>query len=138
MTEREFLDQQMRQAKGAMSHTAKLLGKNLGHSVDPRRWTKSHPWLSLSAIAVAGFAAISLIPHHKKPPAPPVETKPVADEKEQKGGLLHSLLGHAAKLAWKWTAGMLVSNIANKMKQDNSEEPSEGEAATQPVENTAR
>jgi hypothetical protein len=148
MTEREFLDQQSEQARQAMARTAKLLGKNLGRSVDPRTWAKSHPWLSLSAAVVAGFAAVSIIPHRKKPPAPPVEgAKGVesvkADENGESAGhgLFHSLLAHGFKTGWRMLASVVISKIVTRMKQDEAEEPPAATAtpdvAPQPAEHVA-
>jgi hypothetical protein len=136
LTEREYLDQQMDEARQAMSRTSKLLGKNLGHSVDPRLWTKSHPWLSLSAAAIASFAVISIIPHRKKPPAPPAE----AEGEPAKHGLFHALLGHGFKTGWRTLASVVISKIIANMNQDEqTQEPpaDSAETAPQPADNTA-
>jgi hypothetical protein len=141
MTEREFLDQQMDQARQAMSRTTKLLGQNLGKSVDPRRWTQSHPWISLSGAAVAAFALISLLPHrHKKPPPPPPVEKKEKGEPSKRGGLLHGLIGHGLKLSWRWLASVVFSNIASKMGQDDSQQPpaDPNDPAARPAETATR
>ena len=122
MTEREFLDQQAYQARRAMSRTLKVFGKNLGHSVDPRIWTKSHPWLSLTGAAAAGFAAVSFIPRSPKPSPPPAKPEVKSEEEPEKRSFFAGLLVHAAKLASKWVASMVVSNVVSKMSQEDSEE----------------
>lgn len=128
MTEREFLDQQMEQSSAAMWRTSKLLGKNLGRGVDPRGWTKSHPWISLSVVAIAGFVGISLIPRrHKQPTPPPSPQAQPAEEKEESSGLWHSLLGHAFKIASRWIAGVAISNLAKKVNRQDSQTESESQ-----------
>jgi len=43
-----------------------MIGEDLGHSVDPRAWTKSHPWASLATAAAGGFALVMLFPSEEK------------------------------------------------------------------------
>jgi hypothetical protein len=64
--EAEFLQQQAREAQQAISRTIGMIGEDLGHSVDPRAWTKSHPWASLATAAAGGFALVMLFPSEEK------------------------------------------------------------------------
>jgi hypothetical protein len=62
LTEAQFLQRHAEQAKQAMSRAMTLIGQNLGHSADPRAWTKEHPVVALTAAAVGGFVAVNMIP----------------------------------------------------------------------------
>ena len=53
--------QQAEEARQAMSQAASLFAKNLGHTVDPRTFTKQHPWMGLTGAAVGGFLAATLL-----------------------------------------------------------------------------
>jgi hypothetical protein len=64
--EAEFLQQKAREAQQAISRIVGVIGKDLGHSVDPRAWTKSHPWASLATAAAGGFALVMLFPSEEK------------------------------------------------------------------------
>jgi hypothetical protein len=123
-TERQFLEQQADDARHAMAQTAKLIGKNIGHTVDPRAWTAAHPWIVLTGVAVAGFAGVSLIP--KKPKPAPKESQPQTGEEKQeepeKPGIMRGILAHVFQIGWKWVASALVANIASKMSQGDSPE----------------
>lgn len=61
LSEAELLQQQAEEAKQAMSRALSLFGQSIGHTVDPRTWTKEHPWISLTGAAVGGFVAASLL-----------------------------------------------------------------------------
>src|SRR3954454_2978280 len=61
--EAEFLRQEADRARKAMSATWAEAKANLMRGVDPRAWTGAHPWIALSAGAVAGFfAAYAVVP----------------------------------------------------------------------------
>jgi len=64
--EAEFLQQKAREAQQAISRTLGMIGQDLGHSVDPRAWTKSHPWASLATAAAGGFALVMMFPSEEK------------------------------------------------------------------------
>ena len=57
ISEAEFLRQQADEARKALSAAFGDLSRNLRDGIDPRGWTKEHPWASLAGAAVAGFAA---------------------------------------------------------------------------------
>jgi hypothetical protein len=44
-------------AQKAITRAITDLRGDLGHAVDPRLWTKDHPWMMVAAAAVGGFAA---------------------------------------------------------------------------------
>ena len=50
---------QARDAKAAVARTARDLQHDLLRTADPRAWMLVHPWATLSAALVAGFAAAS-------------------------------------------------------------------------------
>jgi len=64
--EAELLQQQAREAQQAISRTLGIIGQDLGQTVDPRAWTKSHPWASLATAAAGGFALVMLFPSEEK------------------------------------------------------------------------
>jgi hypothetical protein len=51
----------MNDAKGAVSRTMGLIGAELGRGTSVGAWTGEHPWVALSAAAVAGFTVASLV-----------------------------------------------------------------------------
>jgi hypothetical protein len=60
LTESQYLARQQQDAKAAISRTAKELQQELLRSADPRAWMLTHPWATLGAAVVAGFAAASV------------------------------------------------------------------------------
>ncbi len=59
-SESAFLQQQADHAKAALAEALGALKHDLAHGGDPRAWVRSHPWATLAATAVAGFAATSV------------------------------------------------------------------------------
>jgi len=57
LTEEQFLARQSNDAKAAVARTLKELEQELLTTADPRAWMKVHPWATLGAAALAGFAA---------------------------------------------------------------------------------
>jgi hypothetical protein len=60
LTESQVLTREQHDAKAAVSKTVKELKAELLRSADPRAWMLTHPWATLSAAVVAGFAAASV------------------------------------------------------------------------------
>jgi len=60
MSEADFLAEQAKAAKEAVARTAQELIGKLGQNADPRELTKQHPWASVAAAVVGGFAAAAL------------------------------------------------------------------------------
>jgi hypothetical protein len=56
-SEAEFLQRQADEARKALSAAFGDLSRNLRDGVDPKAWTKEHPWAMVAGAAVAGFAA---------------------------------------------------------------------------------
>lgn len=56
-SEAEFLQRQAEEAAKAISAVFGEFSKNLRDGVDPKAWTKEHPWAMVAGAAVAGFAA---------------------------------------------------------------------------------
>jgi hypothetical protein len=59
--ESQFLTEQASLASSAISSTIKQIQLDLLKGVDPRLWTKEHPWMTLAAATVGGFAATSVV-----------------------------------------------------------------------------
>lgn len=59
--EADFLTTQANDAKAAISAVLGEFGKDLGKTVDPRKWTEQYPWISLAVAAVGGFTAASVL-----------------------------------------------------------------------------
>jgi hypothetical protein len=60
-TEAEYLADQSRAAQAAMRAALGDLQKGLAKGLNPLRWTKDHPWLTLGAIAIGGFATSAAV-----------------------------------------------------------------------------
>ncbi len=56
-SEAEFLQRQAKEAAKAISAVFGDFSKSLRDGVDPKGWTKEHPWAMVAGAAVAGFAA---------------------------------------------------------------------------------
>ena len=85
----------------------------------------------MSAAAVAGFAAVAIIPKKTAAAPSPKPAKPAPAEKEeeesQESSLWRRILGHAVKFGSKWAASSFVANMASKLKQED--DPDENGAA---------
>ena len=57
VSEAEFLRRQAEEATKAISAVFGEFSKSLRDGVDPKAWTKEHPWAMVAGAAVAGFAA---------------------------------------------------------------------------------
>src|SRR5947199_93827 len=66
LSETEYLQRKADEARRAMSRMVSLIGKNVGHGVDPRVWTRAHPLAALGTAAAGGFAAVAAIPTREK------------------------------------------------------------------------
>ncbi len=63
LSEAEFLKQEAARAQAAIGHAFADLKQNLKATVDPHVLTRDHPWIAVSAAAVAGFAtALTMVP----------------------------------------------------------------------------
>jgi ElaB/YqjD/DUF883 family membrane-anchored ribosome-binding protein len=60
-SESQFLADQAKQAKAALSEVLSDLTHGVLHTADPRQLTHDHPWSAVGAAAVAGFAAAWLL-----------------------------------------------------------------------------
>jgi hypothetical protein len=56
-SEAEFLQRQADEARKALSAAFGDLSRSLRDGIDPKAWTKEHPWAMVAGAAVAGFAA---------------------------------------------------------------------------------
>src|SRR5215472_15709173 len=83
MTELQYLKEQSRHAKASAGAAIMELKKDAAKAVDPRRLVRKHPWMSLGAVLVLGFATTAFIgrTHHDKSEASPPE--PVEDKSDR-------------------------------------------------------
>ena len=62
-SEAEFLAKQQEAAKRAISNVVTQLTHDIGRGLDPRGWTKEHPWMMVAGATVAGFVgAVMAVP----------------------------------------------------------------------------
>ena len=59
-SEADFLAKQQEAAKRAISNVFTELTHNIGHGIDPRGWTKEHPWMMVAGATVAGFVGAAM------------------------------------------------------------------------------
>lgn len=60
LSESEFLQRQAAEATAAISQVFGEFSKSLRDGVDPKGWTKEHPWAMVAGATVAGFAAAAM------------------------------------------------------------------------------
>ena len=88
--------QQAADAKAALSATLADIGRGFGQSANVGAWTRQYPWVTLSASAVAGFAASAILVPSKEDQAlrrlarieralHPPQPKPKHDDGEEDG-----------------------------------------------------
>lgn len=78
MGEGEYLEDQIRRAKAGMRLAMRELRRDAIQSADPRRWARTHPWATVGAAALAGFAATKVIEGKTNPvEAPSPQAGPV-------------------------------------------------------------
>jgi hypothetical protein len=112
LSESEFLAQQAASAKAAIAGALSEMGRDFARTADPRLWAKQHPWATLAASAIAGFAAAATVVPSKEQQAlakltaieraldgrhatkPPHEGEQASDGngKESKGGIVGMLI----------------------------------------------
>jgi len=134
--EAEFLRQEADRARKAMSATWAEAKANLMRGVDPRAWTGAHPWIALSAGAVAGFfAAYAVVPSKEEQalkrlarieqalsggaPAAATAANASADGQNQKSGIFGSIGGEILKTLRPALASALSAVISAKTMQPN-------------------
>lgn len=59
-SEAEFLQRQADEATKAISQVFGEVSRSLRDGVDPKLWTKEHPWAMVAGATVAGFAAAAM------------------------------------------------------------------------------
>ena len=114
-SEAEFLAKQQEAAKRAISNVITELTHNIGHGIDPRAWTKEHPWMMVAGATVAGFVgAMMAVPSKEEQalrrlarleeallPKASEKKEPAADGKhasEEDGGAKSYAKGHTSFL----------------------------------------
>jgi hypothetical protein len=134
--EAEFLRQEADRARKAVANTWAEAKANLMRGVDPRAWTGEHPWIALSAGAVAGFfAAYAVVPSKEEQalkrlarieqalsggaPVTAPAANATADGNTQKSGFLGSIGGEILKTLRPALASALSAVISAKTMQPN-------------------
>jgi hypothetical protein len=155
LSETQYLQRQAQQAKDAIGRTLSLITSNLGHSADPRAWTREHPWLTLGAAAIGGFTAVTLVVPTKEQrvlrrlaaieravaPKPPqvVIAKDGDDQTEEhpaKHGVLHGLFNEVLKAVRPAVMSAITAGITAKAAT-KPPEPEPPPPPQPPVEGTS-
>jgi hypothetical protein len=153
LSESEYLAQQAASAKAAITGALSEMGKDFARTADPRLWARQHPWATLAASAVAGFAAAAtLVPskeqqalaklaaieraleaHRPGKHAADGEKASDGNGKEHKGGflttLLHELIAVVRPAILSVISAGLASHAAPPPADPNAEAPAEGGSA---------
>jgi hypothetical protein len=123
LSESQFLAQQAHSARLVIGQTLKEIRAGLAHGANPAAWAGEHPWITISAAAIAGFlATAALVPSKEQqalnklakieralnPPPPPANGKP----REEKRGLLGAILLEAVTVLRPAVSSLLAANIA--------------------------
>lgn len=131
LSEAEFLAQQAHNARLAIAEAWRGIKLRLGEGVDPKAWAQEHPWIAVSAAAVAGFVATAtLVPSKEQqalnklaaieralnPPPPP--TNGDGKGKKEKGGLLAGILMEAVAVLRPAISSLLAANFGPSTPSD--------------------
>ena len=140
------------EARQAISRAAGLIGKDLSAAMDPRLWTREHPWAALGMAAAGGFAAAAAVTPTQQEAAvkrlarlervlsahASVDGEPEADSKgKPRKGLGQRLMRIGVRQALKVLQPMVISAITGaatgRASSDNAAsrgvyDPSEGAA----------
>ena len=146
LSESQFLDKQVEDAKLAMAHTWADLKHSLSRNADVRLWTKQYPWIATGTAVVAGLAAgYALTPRDRdeaqemwekfkaKLASAPKETAAQAGAAAQpQPSILGSILREAIKLAGPLVASLVAANVAGEEVsshngKDNSDAPADSQ-----------
>lgn len=124
LSEAEFLAQQAQAARLAIGQAWRDIKLRLGEGVDPRAWAQEHPWIAVSAAAVAGFVATAtLVPSKEQqalsklaaieralqPPPPPANGD--GKGKNEKRSLLAGILLEAVAALRPALSSLLAANF---------------------------
>jgi hypothetical protein len=155
-SETEYLAQQAQEAKQAMSKAFGEFTQKLGHSVSLNTAANNHPWLTVAAGAVAGFATAAVITPSKtdsalkrlrdiekalRPPPvappPPVDDPDAPQSKAASSGMGQNLMKELFSLARPLVSSGISALLAAKhAAKETSEEvlmPEEKGAADEAV-----
>jgi hypothetical protein len=142
LSEAEFLKREATRAKAAIGEALSDLGNNLKATADPHVLTRDHPWVAISAAAVAGFAAaITLIPskeqqalralaelervRHAPPPAAATSDKAAAAEGAA-GGIFATIAAEVFKMIRPLITTLLTAGISRATAASSGPAPADG------------
>ena len=144
LDEAQYLQEQAANAKAAVKNAIGDLGQQLGAGIDPKGWTRDHPWATMGAAAAAGFVCAAVFVPSREQSAlkrlaaieralsgEPTNGETTTTKSEAGGkkvvkkGMLSNVLGELVKsmgpaLASSLTAGAAVKGVA---KQEASAGP---------------
>jgi hypothetical protein len=129
LSEAEYLAQQAHIAQLAIGHAWNDIKARLGQGVDPKAWAREHPWVAVSAAAVAGFVATAAVVPSKEQQAlnkltaieralnpPPERTN--GDGKKEKKSLLAAILLEAVAAFRPVISSLMAANLGSAVTPD--------------------
>lgn len=143
LSESEYLAQQANNAKLALQQALSDFGSKLGAGLDPHLLTKQHPWITLGAAAVAGFAATAILVPSKEqqalkklaaieralnpppPPPPPAahdERAAAAGYKTGQHSLMRTLMGEVIGAVRPALISLLTAGVTASAARPSHEE----------------
>jgi hypothetical protein len=144
LSEREFLQRKQEEARAAISRTGSVVGEKVAGAADPRRWVKTHPLFTLSAVAVGGFAVVTaLTPSQERKIARTVRrelrrARQAANTSEPdapgKPGLFSRLASDVVRLARPAVVQLVAALVSNLMNDHKPPAPTNGETDTPDVD----
>jgi hypothetical protein len=117
MGEGDYLEDQCRRAKAGMWLALRDLKNDAIESADPRVWARAHPWKTVAAAALAGFAVTKIAERETEPvkPRPTTEAGPV----EHRPGRLATLVSLAWKI-WSLAQPLIRAAVMAKLSEHES------------------
>jgi hypothetical protein len=148
-SEAEFLKEEASNAQAAIKRALAELRNNLNSTVDPKLLTRDHPWIALSTVAVAGFAAaVTLTPskqqqamralveweraRHPVPPESDKKAMPTSEPHHQ--GIIQLIVSEAAKAIRPLLVALVTAGI-NRMNDAAGKGATDTEPAASPTGN---
>jgi hypothetical protein len=136
LSESEFLQQKVEEARKAISRALSVMGQNLGNSADPRAWARTHPWATLAGAAVGGFATAAMLTPTQEQTAlrrireleralnigREVEISADAVKPKKEKSILSTLLREVMKSAGPIISSSLAGAVAGKQAQPDPED----------------
>ena len=132
LSESEYLEKQAKDAQAAISQVFQDIKAKLGQGVDPKAWAREHPWVTIGAAAVAGFAATAALVPSKEEQAlkklaaieralnagrEKVESNGDGKHGKGGGGMLSTILSEAVGLLKPALASFVAAQMGGQQAQ---------------------